>query len=246
MTDSNTTPITLKDSTNITAARFDEAHGQVEVEFKNGSKYTYSNITRAMVDDWQAAKSSGGWFNTTIKSNPDKYPVVSKEAGQPNDATAPAADQAAMLASSTAPKTDAAPDALKTTAPAVEKPIDQRRAALGQTPAAPMRNRNAAANEAYTERNPDQPDLGAPGLTKDDVRNAPPKIDVGKHGSKAALHTGRMYGSPTEGIAAANPDAEQALRETEDRHARHVHNRAERGVTPDPTAGAYTRAPITR
>src|SRR5664279_3248246 len=68
--------LTFAGSSNVRSAQFDPNTGKVLVEFKNGSKYTYGNFTSALVDEWRAAQSPGGWFNSTVKSSPDKYPQI--------------------------------------------------------------------------------------------------------------------------------------------------------------------------
>ncbi len=70
--------IALKDSSNLASARWDSATGQLDVEFRNGGKYSYSGFTEAEAKAWSEAKSAGGWFDVNIKKQPLKHPLIEK------------------------------------------------------------------------------------------------------------------------------------------------------------------------
>lgn len=99
--DPNPYKLTFTGSTNVRSAEFDPASSNVVVEFQNGSKYTYKNFTPGLLEEWRGAKSPGGWFNTSIKSHPDKYPQVgegTRATPTPTNAPATVSEQASALA----------------------------------------------------------------------------------------------------------------------------------------------------
>jgi hypothetical protein len=55
--------------------------GVLEVEFKGGAVYVYTNVTEDMYRDMVSAESVGGWFARTIKKDPVKYPYALKDGG---------------------------------------------------------------------------------------------------------------------------------------------------------------------
>lgn len=83
--------ITFEKSSNIASARFDQASNTCEVEFRNGSRYSYRNFTAAMMEDWRGAKSGGTWFHSNVKQQPDSYPVTQLPAGSDKGAVERAA-----------------------------------------------------------------------------------------------------------------------------------------------------------
>ena len=55
------------DSSTITAIGFDPQAGELHVEFKNGSRYLYSNFPMALYEEFLAAPSAGKFFAQKIK-----------------------------------------------------------------------------------------------------------------------------------------------------------------------------------
>jgi hypothetical protein len=68
--------VAMFNSTNIRGAELDVASGVLEVEFTNGKRYRYGNFTRELLDAWRGAESAGKWFNTNVKAQPDKHPLL--------------------------------------------------------------------------------------------------------------------------------------------------------------------------
>jgi len=60
-------------SSNILAIGHDEATNTLHVMFKGGGHYTYTGVPLDMFGTMLTADSVGGFLNSEIKSNPDKY-----------------------------------------------------------------------------------------------------------------------------------------------------------------------------
>jgi hypothetical protein len=73
----------FKNSSNIKSAQLHE-DGVCFVSFSNGQTYGYSHFTEQMFDDWQAAKSPGGWFHANVRAKPDAHPVVMRDVPAPS------------------------------------------------------------------------------------------------------------------------------------------------------------------
>jgi hypothetical protein len=98
--------LVFKESSNIRQARFDAKTGVVEVQFQAGPPYRYQNFTAALMEDWRAARSAGGWFHANVKNHPEVYPLLkdgetpkpaaTTPPGVPQPPTPPAEKQAAF------------------------------------------------------------------------------------------------------------------------------------------------------
>lgn len=55
-------------SSNIAAAGYNAATKTMDVQFKNGSRYSYADVPQDVFDDFLSADSKGQFFNTNIKS----------------------------------------------------------------------------------------------------------------------------------------------------------------------------------
>jgi hypothetical protein len=63
------------DSSNIKSAGYDPATDTLEVEFANGSIYTYSDVSPAVYEAMIGAESPGKYFAANIRG---KYPTEKK------------------------------------------------------------------------------------------------------------------------------------------------------------------------
>lgn len=208
------TPVAFKNtnSSNIKAAFI--SGSRLTVEFANGQRYQFDNVSPQMVEEWSNAKSPGGWFNSTIKSAPDKYPSekLGDVAAAQTDAGATLAEQSAALAAGTGNlaitpddghvnATDPTPSQDAPKAGGVSRPLDN--------------------TVPYTAAQP----------VKGPVEGVIPggrhvsKRDIGPAGSRAAAATARESGNATAGIASATPDGKQAIADTQAAHEARRKNR---------------------
>ena len=81
---------TQVESSQIRSIGFDACRSKMDVEFKPGSIYRYSNVSQEVFDTFMKSESKGRFFGQIIKSDPGKYPFkkirgtdrqVSKETG---------------------------------------------------------------------------------------------------------------------------------------------------------------------
>jgi hypothetical protein len=56
-------------SSNINTIGHDEDNSILEVEFKGGTVYEYSNVSKDVYDELMLAESVGKYFNQNIKNN---------------------------------------------------------------------------------------------------------------------------------------------------------------------------------
>jgi hypothetical protein len=56
-------------SSNIAAVGYDSASKTLEVEFKTGAAYSYSNVPPSVARSLRKAQSIGGYFANKIKAN---------------------------------------------------------------------------------------------------------------------------------------------------------------------------------
>lgn len=84
--------IQLKDSSNISAARFDPKTGVLEVKFSSGGVYTYAGFTELEARAWGEAKSTGSWFDSNVKKRPAVHPLVETVAKPAEKAAVKSAD----------------------------------------------------------------------------------------------------------------------------------------------------------
>lgn len=67
---------TKVESSQIRSIGFDACRSKMDVEFKPGSIYRYSNVSQEVFDTFMKAESKGRFFGQVIKSNPEKYPFT--------------------------------------------------------------------------------------------------------------------------------------------------------------------------
>jgi len=60
--------VSLKESSCITQADYDEAIKELRVTFKSGSVYLYFDVSSQVIYDWQQAASVGSYFCHTIRN----------------------------------------------------------------------------------------------------------------------------------------------------------------------------------
>jgi hypothetical protein len=63
------------DSTNLVKTEYDTETSKLVVEFKNGTKYEYDDVTHKTYTQFRMAESQGKFFNTNI-SKVHKYKKV--------------------------------------------------------------------------------------------------------------------------------------------------------------------------
>ncbi len=61
------------DSTTLAAATYDGRCGRLELDFRDGTRYTYSGVTPILNRDLLGANSKGSLFNRYIRS---RFPYV--------------------------------------------------------------------------------------------------------------------------------------------------------------------------
>lgn len=201
------TPVVFKNtnSSNIKAAFVNGS--RLTVEFANGQRYQFDNVTPQMVEEFAGAKSPGGYFNSAIKAYPDKYPTEKLADVSAQDASATLAEQSAALAAGTGK--------LAAT-PAVQ---DGHVNSTDPTPS------QLAPKEGGVTRMVDNTvPYTAPQPVTTPVENVIPggrhvsKRDIGPAGSRAAAATARESGNATAGIASATSDGKQAIADTQAAH----------------------------
>lgn len=67
--------VDFKHSSNLRAATL-ATDGTVTVEFANGTVYRYGGFTAELMQEWQDAKSAGGWFHQHVRQKPERHPVL--------------------------------------------------------------------------------------------------------------------------------------------------------------------------
>ena len=55
------------DSTTLASATYDHQQNQLQVDFRDGSRYTYSAVTPAVFQDLVTSPSKGKFFNRQIR-----------------------------------------------------------------------------------------------------------------------------------------------------------------------------------
>lgn len=55
-------------SSNISSIGYDETSKALEVTFKSGGKYTYSDVPKEKFEAFKSAKSVGSYFHSAIKN----------------------------------------------------------------------------------------------------------------------------------------------------------------------------------
>lgn len=68
--------MTPVESSTIAAMAHDVATSTMTVDFKNGSRYQYENVTREKYEALLAAPSVGSAFDKEIKKQADQHPFV--------------------------------------------------------------------------------------------------------------------------------------------------------------------------
>lgn len=81
--------ITFKGSSNVRSATLG-ADGVLEVTFATGPAQRFSNVTDAMMTEWEASESAGRWFHNNVRSKPKDYPHLGPVSPPPGVPTAPA------------------------------------------------------------------------------------------------------------------------------------------------------------
>ncbi len=57
------------DSTTLANARYDEVHNQLQLQFRDGSRYLYHGVSPALFADLVTAPSQGSFFNRHIRGH---------------------------------------------------------------------------------------------------------------------------------------------------------------------------------
>lgn len=70
------TQMTKVESSQIDSMGHDPIHNVMQVAFKNGGVYSYSNVPETVYRDILTAESVGKAFNATVKKNPSEYPFT--------------------------------------------------------------------------------------------------------------------------------------------------------------------------
>lgn len=62
------------ESSNILQTTYFPASNLLYISFQRGGVYSYGNVSEDLYEDFKAAESHGKFFQSTIKSQPEKYP----------------------------------------------------------------------------------------------------------------------------------------------------------------------------